>query len=142
MKRPKFKAKVDIDCRYSNTLIYEVSVTTNGHQTMSFPQMSLDELKELNEVISKFLKDEKTSENTKQAYIEGRLKNTFKKGIGNGLIGDNNPRSKLSIKQRKKILKLYNTGNYTFSELGRMYNVTRITIRDHCVNYNFKKLKP
>ena len=29
----------------------------------------------------------------------------------------------------------------TFSELGRMYNVTRITIRDHCVNYNFKKLK-
>lgn len=82
------------------------------------------------------------SENTKQAYIEGRLKNTFKKGIGNGLIGDNNPRSKLSIKQRKKILKLYNTGNYTFSELGRMYNVTRITIRDHCVNYNFKKLKP
>lgn len=54
MKRPKFKAKVDIDCRYSNTLIYEVSVTTNGHQTMSFPQMSLDELKELNEVISKF----------------------------------------------------------------------------------------
>lgn len=37
MKRPKFKAKVDIDCRYSNTLIYEVSVTTNGHQTMSFP---------------------------------------------------------------------------------------------------------
>lgn len=26
--------------------------------TMSFPQMSLDELKELNEVISKFLKDE------------------------------------------------------------------------------------
>lgn len=58
MKRPKFKAKVDIDCRYSNTLIYEVSVTTNGHQTMSFPQMSLDELKELNEVIFKFLKDE------------------------------------------------------------------------------------
>lgn len=59
MKRPKFKAKVDIDCRYSNTLIYEVSVTTtNGHQIISFPQMSLDELKELNEVISKFLKDE------------------------------------------------------------------------------------
>ena len=58
MKRPKFKAKVDIDCRYSNTLIYEVSVTTNGHQIISFPQMSLDELKELNEVIYKFLKDE------------------------------------------------------------------------------------
>lgn len=81
------------------------------------------------------------SENTKQAYIEGRLKNTFIKGIGNGLIGDNHPRSKLSIKQRRKIIKLYNTGKYNFSELGRMYNVTRITIRDHCINYNFKKLK-
>lgn len=33
-------------------------LTTNGHQIISFPQMSLDELKELNEVISKFLKDE------------------------------------------------------------------------------------
>lgn len=58
MKRPKFKAKVGIDCRYSNTLIYEVSVTISGHQTIFFPQMSLDELKELKEVISKFLKDE------------------------------------------------------------------------------------
>lgn len=56
MKRPKFKAKIDIDCRYSNILIYEVSVTTNGNQTISFPLMSLDELKELNKVISKFLK--------------------------------------------------------------------------------------
>ena len=58
MKRPKFKAKVDIDCRYSNILIYEVSVTTNGYQTISFPLMSLDELKELKKVISKFLKNE------------------------------------------------------------------------------------
>ena len=58
MKRPKFKAKVDIDCRYSNILIYEVSVTTNGNQTISFPLMSLDELKELKKVISKFLKHE------------------------------------------------------------------------------------
>lgn len=58
MKRPKFKAKVDIDCRYSNILIYEVSVTTNGNQTISFPLMSLDELRELKKVISKFLKNE------------------------------------------------------------------------------------
>lgn len=79
------------------------------------------------------------SENTKQAYLEGRLKNTYIKGVGNGLIGDNHPRSKLSVEQRKEIVALYNTGKYTLSELGRVYNVTRVTIKDHCINYNFTK---
>lgn len=57
MKRPKFKAKVDIDCRYSNILIYEVSVTTNGNQTISFPLMSLDELRELKKSNFKIFKE-------------------------------------------------------------------------------------
>lgn len=57
MKRPEFKAKVDIDCRYSNILIYEVSVTTNGNQTISFPLMSLDELRELKKSNFKIFKE-------------------------------------------------------------------------------------
>lgn len=68
------------------------------------------------------------SENTKQAYNEGRLTSCYKKGIGNGLYGDNHPISKLTEKQRREVKKLYSTGKYTKTELGRIYGVTRLTI--------------
>ena len=58
MKRENFKAKVEVDNKYSNTFLYEVSVTTNGYQVITLPTLSLDELRELNKVIRKFLKHE------------------------------------------------------------------------------------
>lgn len=58
MKRENFKAKVEVDNKYSNTFLYEVSVTNNGYQVITLPTLSLDELRELNKVIRKFLKHE------------------------------------------------------------------------------------
>ena len=58
MKRENFKAKVEVDNKYSNTFLYEVSVTTNGYQVITLPTLSVDDLRELNKVIRKFLKHE------------------------------------------------------------------------------------
>lgn len=68
------------------------------------------------------------SENTSQAYHEHRLPTTYKKGTGNGLRGDNHPKSKITEAQREEIKQLYSTGKYTFTYLGKLYGVTRTTI--------------
>lgn len=68
------------------------------------------------------------SDNTKQAFVENRLPTCYVAGIGNGLMGDSHPNSKLTEAQRLEVKKLFATGNYTKSELGRKYGVTRVTI--------------
>lgn len=67
------------------------------------------------------------SQNTQQACREGRIKG-YQKGIGNGLRGNNHPNSILTELQRKEVKKLFATGKYTKTELGKKYGVTRVTI--------------
>lgn len=68
------------------------------------------------------------SDNLLQASREHRLPTIYKKGLGNGLRGDNHPQSKLTLKQREEVRKLYHTGKYTLTSLGRIYSVSRVTI--------------
>lgn len=68
------------------------------------------------------------SQNTLQAYNQGRLSSYFRKGVGNGLHGDNHPNSKLTEVQRIEVKNLYSTGKYTLTELGKLFGVTRVTI--------------
>ena len=68
------------------------------------------------------------SDNLCQAQGEGRIKTSYQPGVGNGLKGDSAPQTKVSVKDRKNICKLYSTGNYTFKRLGTMYGVSRVAI--------------
>ena len=54
--------------------------------------------------------------------------------------GENNGASKLSDDIAKNIRKLYNTGSYTKTKLGEMYNVHRSTISYIVNNKTFKHL--
>jgi len=43
------------------------------------------------------------------------------------VVGEQNPSSKLSDKQRREMIKKYKTGKYTYADLGREYGVHRTT---------------
>lgn len=71
-------------------------------------------------------------ENNIQAVLDGRH-------VSNNLIGERNPHSKLTDKQRYDMLKDYKTGNYTHKSLSIKYGLKSVSTLYHLLNPNYTR---